>query len=263
MAILNEGFEFTGGLGRLTAYKIKGSNKVIIRLKGGPSREQVLKSEKFEPTRQNMMEFKGVAMAVKAIRFPLLYVKHLSDYNFTPTLISICKKIQVQDKTGERGQRGIYLSQHRYMLASFRLHKKHPFQSIVADQVSCTLNRETKSAVIQLPRLIQGINLHLPWKQPLYRFCMSLGLVPDLVYENGKYNNHAEDWADTNLDTAWHVVTEPSLSQTVELKLDTPHAIKDSETLLFAIGIEVGAPSPHGEIAEVKHFGSACILTVG
>lgn len=263
MAILNEGFEFTGSLGRLTAYKIKGSDKIIIRQKGGPSREQVLKSEKFELTRQNIAEFKGVGETVKAIRSPLRHVKHLADYNFTPTLTSICKKIQVQDKTGERGQRSIFLSQHRYMLASFRLHRKHPFQSIVADPVRCIPNRETMSVTIQLPRLIQGINLHLPWKQPLYRFCMSLGRVPDVVYEEDKYNNYANDWANTSLDTAWHLVMQPFQSQTLELKLNTPRALKDSETLLFAIGIEMGAPSPSGEIAEVKHCGSACILAVG
>jgi hypothetical protein len=263
MAILKEGFEFTGGLGRLTAYKMKGSDKIIVRQKGGPNREQVMKSENFERTRQNMVEFKGVGLVVKAIRSPLRHVKHLSGYNFTPTLTSICKKIQVQDKIGERGQRGIYFSQHRFMLAGFNLHRKYPFSGIVAGPVSCALDRETKSAVIQLPRLIQGINLHLPWKQPLYRFCVSLGLVPDVVYEDGKYNNRVEDWADTSLNTTWHLVMKPFQSQTLELKLDTPHAINDSQTLLFAIGIEMGAPSPDGEIAEVKHCGSACILALG
>lgn len=263
MAILKEGFEFIGSIGGLSAYKMKGSDKIIIRRKGGPKKEQVLKSENFERTRQNIAEFIGVGLIVKAIRSPLRHVKHLADYNFTNQLTSICKKIQVQDKTGERGQRGIFLSQHRFMLASFRLHRKHPFQSIVADPVSCVLNRETKSAVIQLPTLIQGINLHLPWKLPLYRFCMSLGLVPDLVYEVDKYNNFVNDWVDTSLNTAWHLVKQPFQSQTIELKLATPHDIKDSQTLLFAIGVEMGTPNPYGEIEEVKYCGSACILSVG
>lgn len=263
MAILEEGIAFTGSLGRLSAYKMKGSDKIIIRKKGGPKRKQVLNSKNFERTRENMKEFSGLALPVRAIRSHLLCVRHLSDHNFTPKLTSICKKIQLLDPIGERGKRSIYLSQHRYMLAGFRLHKKHPFLNIVTGPVSCTFNRETKSAVIQLPGLIRGINLLLPWKQPLYRFRLSLGLVPDITFEGKEYNEYSDEWADTNLETAWQVASEPFQSQTVELKLGKPGPIKDSHTLVLSIGIEMGTPTPYGEIEEVKYAGSACILTVG
>jgi hypothetical protein len=263
MATLEGGITFTGSIGKLSAYRMKGSDKIILRQKGGPSKKQVLTSRKFERTRENMMEFAGVSKTVAAIRRPLIALKRLSDHNFTATLVSICKNIQLEDPAGDRGQRSIFLSQHRYLLAGFRLHLKHPFLNIVTGPVGYTLNRETKSVVVQLPRLVKGINLHLPWKQPLYRFCMSFGLVPDVVYENGAYNDHPEGLADTSLVTAWHVATDPFQSQTVELKLNTPDAIKDSQTLLFTIGIEMGAPGANGGIVEVKHAGAACILAVG
>jgi hypothetical protein len=263
MATLDEGISFTGSLGKLSAYKIKGSDKTILRKKGGPTRKQVLTSKNFERTRENMKEFSGVVVAVRAVRSALIHVKHLSEHNFTPTLTSICKKIQVQDSIGSKGQRSILLSQHRYMLAGFRLHKKHPFLNIVTGPVGRIINRDTKSAVIQLPGLVKGINLHLPWKQPLYRFCMTLGVISDVVYEKGEYNGHSEEWADTNLHTAWHVVTEPFQAKTVELKLDIPGEIKDSQTLVFAIGIEMGSPGPYGNIESVDHAGAACILAVG
>ena len=210
-----------------------------------------------------MMEFAGVQKAVDSIRSPLKDVKRLSEHNFTATLVQICKKIQIEDLVGDRGQRSILLSQHRYMLAGFRLHLKHPFQNIVTGPIGCTLNRDAKSAVIQLPRLIKGINLHLPWKQPFYRFCMSLGLVSDVVYENSDYNAYTDDLANTSLDTTWHVAAEPFQTQTIELKLDSPGTIKNSQTLLFAIGIEMGTPGLNGEIEYVKYGGAACILAVG
>jgi hypothetical protein len=248
---------------KFSVYRMKGSDKIIIRKKGGPTREQALKSKRYVRTRENTEEFKGVGMAVRAIRYPLLHVKHLSDHNFTPALTSICSQIKKEDEINGRGERSVFLSQHRYMLEGFMLHKKHPFQSIVASPVHCTLNRETKSAVIKLPRLTKDINLRLPWKHPLYRFSMSLGLVPDTVYENGQFNDPAEDRADISLDTAWQLVTAPFQAQTVELKLDIKNAIKDSQTLVFAIGIEMGTPRPNGETEEVKYAGSACILAVG
>lgn len=259
MATQKKSDEFAGK----SIYRMKGSDKLIIRTKGGPTREQALKSERYVRTRENTAEFTSTGMIVRAIRFSLLHVKHLSDYNFTSQLTSICSKIQKEDKTGDRGQRSIFLSQNRYMLESFTLHKQHPFQSIVPGPLSCTFNRETKSAVIKLPRLTPGINLRLPWKHPLYRFSMSMGLVPDTVYEDGQYNDHFEERDYTGFDTAWHVVTAPFQSQTVELKLDLTHTIKDSQTLVFAIGVEMGRPGPNGKTEEVKYAGSACILAVG
>lgn len=263
MATLNEGFEFTGGLGKLSAYKMRGSDKVIVRRKAGPKKKQMMHSKKFERTRENMAEFIGVGKAVRAIRSPLTHVKRLSGHNFTSTLTTICKKIQLLDPVGEKGQRSIFLSQHRYMLAGFRLNIAQPFVSIVTGPVTCTLQRETKSALIQLPQLVQGVNLNLPWKQPLYRFCMSLGVVPDVVYDSTGYNNYSAEWASIKLDTPWQTVTDTFPAQTLELRLDIPGAIKDSHTLVFAIGVEMGAPGVSGLIEEVKYAGSACILAVG
>jgi hypothetical protein len=263
MATLEEGFEFTGRLGKLTAYRMRGSDKIIVRKKAGPTRKQLFHSKKFERTRENMGEFIAVGKAVRAIRYPLTHVKRLSGHNFTSTLTTICKKIQLLDPVGEKGRRSIFLSQHRYMLAGFRLNIAHPFVSIVTGPVDCTLHRETKSALIQLPQLVQGVNLNLPWKQPLYRFCLSLGVVPDVVYEDNGYNEHAAEWTDTKLDTPWQVVTEPLPAQTLELKLDIPDALKDTHTLVLAIGVEMGAPGLYGQIEEVKYAGSACILAVG
>jgi len=260
MAKLKEGAEFAGK----SIYKMKGSDKLIVRKKGGPTSEQVLKSPRFERTRENSTEIKGITMASAAIRGPLFPVRHLADYNFTSTLNSIGKKIQLLDTTGHRGQRCIFLSQQRYMLKNFWLNKKYPFPIIVAEPVSCTFNRETKSAMIQLPMLVPGINLHLPWKHPFYRFILSFGLVSDVVYENGAYiNNQFENQGIECLDTAWHLATDPFQAQTLELQLNIPQALKESQTLVLAIGIEIGTPGANGEITEVKHIGSACILAVG
>ncbi|HEY1166391.1 MAG TPA: hypothetical protein VGE90_14525 [Chitinophaga sp.] len=263
MATLEEGFEFTGSLGKFSAYRMKGSDKIIIRKKGGPSRQQVLKSKNFVRLRENMKEFPGVGKAVRAIRSPLRHVKHLAGYNFTSDLTIACKQIQLLDPAGDRGGRSIFLSQHRYMLAGFRLNKKQPFLGMVGGPVSCIFKRETKSALIQLPGLVKGINLHLPWKQPLYRFSMSLGVVPDIIYEKDGYNDHADEWTDTHLDTEWHIADEPFQSRTLELKLDNRSSLKDTQTLIFAIGIEMGMPTPYGDIEEVQYAGSACILTAG
>ncbi|WP_298734362.1 hypothetical protein [uncultured Chitinophaga sp.] len=260
MAKLEKDFEFKGK----SVYRMKGSDELIVRKKGGPKPEQVLTSPRFERTRENAKEFQGVQKAVSAIRFPLITIKHLADHNFTLTLTSICKKIQAMDTAGKRGQRSIFLSQQRFMLKNFWLNKRHPFPAIVAGAVNCTLHRETKSGVIQLPMLIPGVNLHLPWKQPLYRFSLSLGLISDVVYENGEYiDNQFDNRAISAHDTAWHVAADPFPAAKLELPLNMPDDLKDSQTLVLAIGIEMGTPDASGEITTTKYAGSACIFALG
>jgi hypothetical protein len=87
--------------------------------------------------------------------------------------------------------------------------------------------------------------------------------VPDVVYENGEYNDYIEPGLISHVDTAWHMATETFPAQTLELKLNMENAIKDSETLVLAIGIEMGTPGADGRVTEVKRAGSACILALG
>ena len=69
MAKLDGTIQFTGSLQNLSFYKMRGSDKIIVRKKGGPSRKQVKHSPNFENTRHNNSEFGGRALA--AGRWPL------------------------------------------------------------------------------------------------------------------------------------------------------------------------------------------------
>ncbi|WP_298737899.1 hypothetical protein [uncultured Chitinophaga sp.] len=263
MATLEEGFEFTGSLGRYSAYRMKGSDKIVIRKKGGPSKKKIKTSPRFERLRENMEEFKGVGKASRAVIWSVAPVKHLASPRLSGDLSSVFKKIQDLDPQSGRGERNIYLSQHRFMLAGFQLNKKHPFQAVVTGPLGCTFHRETKSAVVQLPGLVKGINLLLPWKHPVYRFSISLAVISDLILEKGNYNDYGHEWDRTDLYTEWQVANEPFQPQTYELKLKDPGAIKDTQSLVLSIGIEMGTISAYGDIGFVKGAGAACILAVG
>ncbi len=77
MAQLIGNIQVTGSLDNLSFYKMRGSDKIIVRKKGGPTRKQVKKSPKFENTRRNNMEFGGRSRAVGYIKnalWPLLFL---------------------------------------------------------------------------------------------------------------------------------------------------------------------------------------------
>jgi hypothetical protein len=271
MAVLDDNeINFTGRLGKLTAYRMQGSDKIILRSKGGPTRKQVRKSPKFEHTRLNNSEFAGAIEAVKGIRDALtLTIRRLANFNFTPQLTRICCTMQDLEQLSDKGMRGVQISLHRDLLQGFRLNKKHFFTNVVINSISVTIDRGSKSAVVQLPRLIAGINFSLPWRQPVYRFCVSLGVVKDIMHDGDDHKTlqsgyqKFERLPSTSAETEWYIHGAPFPPQTFELKLDMPEALEDTHTMIVAIGIEMGAPDAHGEIDTVKYAGSACILALG
>lgn len=68
MAQITQGLAFTGSISNLSAYKMRGSDKIILRTKGGPSKNMIKKSPRFEITRRLNVEFGGRATATKWIR---------------------------------------------------------------------------------------------------------------------------------------------------------------------------------------------------
>lgn len=91
MAILKSNLEFTGSIGNLSAYKLPGTGKTILRTKGGAKKKTILKSPKFKLTRDNYTEFGGCAKMGGSIRKSMLPMAPLADYNYTPILNALAK----------------------------------------------------------------------------------------------------------------------------------------------------------------------------
>ncbi|MEI3802676.1 MULTISPECIES: hypothetical protein [unclassified Chitinophaga] len=263
MAYFTNGITFVGAIGNMTAYKMRGSDKVIIRGKGGASKEQIRHSPRFERTRENNAEFGGCSYASKAIRHTLFPVKHLADYNFTPTMNKLAKSIQLLDKVGERGKRDIQLSRHGYLLDGFQLNKKTPFDSVLRRPISCSIERETGSAVIQLPYLKPGSNLMMPWQYPFFRIIITFGMVADVVYNENGYQNREELPVPTTVYTEWQPVKQDFKAQNIALQLTDLEGLDDTKMLLVGIGIEIGMPITNEVIDVVKYAGCAKILATG
>jgi len=263
MAILSGGITFTGALGNLSAYKVKGSDKIIIRSKGGASKEQILHSPRFQRTRENNAEFGGCGYAGKAIRQVLFPLKHLADYNFTPTLNKLAKSIQLLDDVNDRGKRSILLSRYHYLLEGFQLNQKNPFDSMLRHPVRCEVERETGSATIALPQLLPGLNLMMPWQYPFYRFVATLGLVEDISYKEDHYKSNEATLPPVSAVTAWQSVKQSFEAQHMTLQLHDLTKLDDTKTMLVGIGIEMGTPISSQVIDRAKYAGAAKILATG
>lgn len=264
MAVLKNGVQFTGSLSGLSAYTMKGFDKIVFRTKGGASKQQIKNSPNFERTRENYTEFTGCSKAGSSINKALCHIKHLADYNFSPTLNAISKRIQLLDKEGRRGERAIRFSQHRYLLEGFHLNKKTPLDNVVRHPIHCTIDRATGSAAIQLPRLLPQINLFTSGQYPLYRFIISLSVIADLEFNGTDFINPNSGFLSVqSLYTEWHPVRQTFEAQTLEISIGQSEVLADNQTLLLAVGIEMGLPVTNALTEGAGEGGCAKILGVG
>lgn len=124
MAKLTSDIQFTGSLGNLSAYKMRGIDHTILRTKGGPSSAQIKKDPAFDVVRRNNAEFSGRAAASRWIMRMMWPQKALADYNIAGPLNALVKPIQELDKESAFGQRNIVLSKNKLLLQGFSLNRK-------------------------------------------------------------------------------------------------------------------------------------------
>ncbi|MRG43909.1 hypothetical protein GFS24_02225 [Chitinophaga sp. SYP-B3965] len=263
MAFLSNAFEFTGPVDNLSFYRMHGTDKIVVRKKGGASKEKIKTAPEFARTRENNAEFSGCANTVRSIRHALFPLNKLANYNFTPTLTTLAKNIQLLDKVNERGKRAVNFSQYRYLLEGFQLNKDVIFDSVVKYPLKGMIERETGSATIEIPHLHPQLNLEIPWKAPLYRFVIGFGLFTDSSFNGTGYTDKTILPRANTVYTDWLPVQQAFESQTFTLQLNSLHGIDDTKSMILSIGIEMGTPITNAFIQPIKYAACAKILAVG
>lgn len=265
MGKMNDGFSFTGSVGNLSVFKMKGVEKPVVRTKGGPSKEKIKKHPNFERTRMNNAEFGGRATASKWIMRSLWFQKPLADYNIAGPLNVLMKPIQALDTTSELGKRHILLTKNPHLLEGFSLNRGMAFDSIVRNPIAWTLTRNDQSASIGIPALIPQINLHVPGFWPMYSFVATIGIIPDLYYHHFGYQPLSPGYHPAPCEVAftdWCPVMNGSPATQLDLRY--PVAPPDEHfSVILAIGIRFGIMRDAATIEQAPNAGAAKVLAVG
>ena len=141
----------TGGIKGVSFYSLKGSDKVFMRTKGGPTKDQLANSPKYSEVRKQQKEFGGCAKFGSLARYSFGGLHRLADYNMTPVLNGIGKNLMKLDTTSEKGRRKLKLTAHKQALEGFNFNHNFPFGSV--QRVQC-------SALLELKHSTIGIMIH-------------------------------------------------------------------------------------------------------
>jgi hypothetical protein len=265
MAFLEE-LQFTGSLGDLSFYRMRGSDKIVVRRKGGASKEVIKKSPNFALPRLYMSEFGGCSTMGKEVRFMMHPLRALADYNFSGFINKSLKLIQTQDLTSKLGQRAIELSKHPKLLEGFQLNKYTTFDSMVRSTLTWSIDTENRSAKVDIPALVRDINFFPNNRHSKFRIVISLGIVPDFTFNPATGKFAPPKWYDAMygcdyVESDWCSALKGSPATTLELSLDQlpPEA---GYSLMLGIGIAFGDSLDNGEVKQIKRAGAAKILGI-
>jgi hypothetical protein len=266
MAFL-EDIRITGSLGNLSFYPMRGVNKIVVRTKGGPSKEQIKNSPKFATPRLFMSEFGGCSKMGKEVRLMMHPVRKLSDYNFSGFINKALKIVQKQDSTGELGQRSIALSKHPHLLAGFQLNNATTFDSVIRTPLRCTINRATLSARVDIPALLRDINFHPNNRHARFRFEATLGIVPDFTFNSKERAYEPSHWytamfAPASVKSPWYPALKGSPATSLEINLTNQVPADEGYSLMLTVGVRYGSPMEDDVVQEVKRAGVGKVVAV-
>jgi hypothetical protein len=265
MAFLEE-LQFTGSLGDLSFYRMRGSDKIVVRRKGGANKETIKKSPNFALPRLYMSEFGGCSTMGKEVRFMMHPMRALADYNFSGFVNKALKLIQKQDATSKLGQRAIELSKHPKVLEGFQLNKYTTFDSMVRSTLRWSIDAEKRSAKVEIPALVRDINFFPNNRHAKFSIIISLGIVPDFKFHQGKGKFEPAQWYSASygcdyVSSAWYPALKGSPATTLEVSLDQLPPSADY-SIMLSIGIAFGDALDGGEVKQIKRAGAAKVLGV-
>ena len=240
MAILTGAIKYRGSFKSIRNYMNLHDPKTYAGEKGGANRDLIMNNPAFARTRENMNEFGGVGLVVKAIRQGLLnLLPEQTDKLFTSRLMRLVKEINVRDHQGEHGKRAILISGERPLLSTIVLNKLQSIADKVVKQFLFEHPIERDEATLTLTAFGMK-DILVPKGATHYRVQNHLSLVSDYVYSEA--NRRYEPLSMLNMTSSYvySEYTPVNTALTDELVAAFPlgTAPGDDDSVIQCVGVE-------------------------
>jgi hypothetical protein len=177
MARVKLSFPISGTMGCYSFYQMAGAKHIVIRLKGGPTKDQIKKHKKFWRQRQNMSEFAGCSKSASFIYSAMFGLKAVSNVPYIGRLTNLSRSV-MKMSNDDVGKRPILFSSFGHLLTGFNVNTNTSFDDFVLQYTPYTISRSECRATINFPSLLPGVTLKSPHGYAYFRFIGILGIVP-------------------------------------------------------------------------------------
>lgn len=259
----------TGSIKGVSFYTVRGSDKVIMRTKGGASKDKIKSSPKFEGLRKQQKEWSGCAKFGSMARYAFGGLHRLADYNLTPVLNGIGKNLMKLDTESDTGRRSLKLSVYPQALEGFNFNRNYPLNTVLRVAPVAQLNREKLEASVSIPRINTDIDLLNIQRLPFFRLIVAIGTISDMQYNaatndyeplvpelHGVSETRTGEWHSTQTILPEHVMTAALEEREI-------NALTENVTVLVSMAVEFGNVGFTGKPVEVKYAGCGKVMRVG
>lgn len=268
MAIVKGPFQVTGSVGELSFYTRRGSDKVIMRTKGGASGDKIKRLPQYAGFRKQQKEWSGVTKCASGIRLAFGGLHRIADYNLTASLNSMVNSMQKADAVSEKGKRMVGLSGYKQALDGFNFNRNQPFNSVLRVSVGYDMDRTGLNALVNIERINTAIDLVNLRGLPYFRIVTALGTASDLAF-----NEDIKDYlpvvpalhgASVTQSSAWFASNAIVEKQQIQVVMSEKQMalLTENVSVFLSIAVEFGAIGLTGEPVEMKYAGSGKVLKV-
>jgi hypothetical protein len=264
MGNIISGSDFTGRLGPVSVYKMRGHNKLVIRTPGGASKNRIKNHRNFQATRNLNREWKLVTEVAAEIRSELSGLRPLADYNVSGPLNALVKKIQISDTVNEKGRRSILFSRYPDFISSFQFNRQTLFDSIVRQQLEVNIDKPAALATVTIPVLQPAIHFFPNPRYAYYRLAINIASASDQIWDEESMSYKPVNPllpVYKDLFTDWVPASSTQPDATYQLNpVNEGFSSGPDMILILGAGIQYGMPAPDGSIQSVPHAGAARII---
>jgi hypothetical protein len=240
MAYQTGNIKYRGSFKSIRQWRVRKGKRTLAGEKGGANRDLIMKNPVFARTRENMSEFEGCGVVVKAIHHEMgmLWGEH-TDTHFTGRLTAIVKMINLKDGEGDRGKRGVFFSVNKPILKSLNLHEKRKIDF----QLKRSIRNSHPESRTEATITITGLNpdpSFVPKSAEYYRVVNHLCVFSDYIYNES--NRGYEKLSPTRVAETFTYsdYTRINTPLTAALRTAFPEGtvLNENDTVLQCIGIE-------------------------
>jgi hypothetical protein len=257
-------YRIIGRVGGIRHYTMNGGETIYAAGLGGANKNLIMNHPAFARTRENMAEMTPRSKMAKKIKLCFgQWSATIVNRYLIGAINAALYKVQKGDSEGLRGSRSLYLSKHRELISYMNYYYYKPFSDIMKCPYTVETSPDRKSVSVTLKNLIPDAQIKPPNEASHFRFCLSIGVVSDVVFNpvNGCYEKVYEgpkmmecskafegEWIPVDTKTIGDVTYSVSLRDTFEMEEDM--------TAVRMFGIVFGKMT--SEVEELKKDRGSC-----
>ena len=240
MAIQTGNIRYRGSFKNIRQYVNLHDPNTYAGEKGGANGDLIKNNPAFARTRENMNEFGGCGLAVKAIRQGLMdLLPEQTDKHFTARMMKVVKEINCRDLAGIRGKRSIIFSDERIFLSTFKFNTLEASTEKLKYQFSFEHPITRGEATLSLTAFnIKPINV--PAGAKFYRIQNHLSIISDYTYVEANRRYEPMTLLNTMSAFAYSAYTPIDTPLTDDLVVSFPVGTLpgDDDTVIQCVGVE-------------------------